>query len=551
MNECQICCEKYNNSLRKCVTCPNSECNYSACKTCVRTYIMNSTSDPHCMNCRKPWQQDFIILNLNRNFYNDTYKPQRRKILFEREQSKIPDTMNDVGLYLQAKEKEKDKIVIDREIRQLQLRINELNRDKNNLQTEINMLKHGKSKEEIERKKFIMPCPENDCRGFLSTSYKCEVCKKFSCPKCLVVLGENKDAPHVCNEDAVKSAEFIKKTTKPCPKCGERIFKIDGCDQMWCTSCHTAFSWRTGQVDKGAVVHNPHYYQFMRETNNGIVPRNPGDNPCDINPRMYGNFYNQVSQKVAKWIFKKITNVNTYHHLPGNLANDKIEENFSKFIEHLTKVETIKNLIRVFNHYHYELNQVNGEIETNSDYRMVRIRYIAKELDREHVEQRLVNMDSLRKKNIEISHVLQLIDSIGHDIIKSIFEKILGNNLSIEFLKEKLETVREIDEIIEIYDQTYNELIRFIDYCNEKFAVISVSYNITIFNIRCIKKDISFNPFVYMPADDDKVNKYCLKFMEIYPNKYTEYTNCNTQVLYHDPVKKKYKINSIKSFESR
>ena len=42
----------------------------------------------------------------------------------------------------------------------------------------------------IERKKFIMPCPADDCRGFLSTSYKCEVCKKFSCPKCLVVLGE-------------------------------------------------------------------------------------------------------------------------------------------------------------------------------------------------------------------------------------------------------------------------------------------------------------------------------------------------------------------------
>ena len=74
MSECQICCEKYNQQLRSCVSCPNAECSFTACKTCVRTYIMNSTSDPHCMNCRKTWDQDFIVLNLNRSFYENTYK---------------------------------------------------------------------------------------------------------------------------------------------------------------------------------------------------------------------------------------------------------------------------------------------------------------------------------------------------------------------------------------------------------------------------------------------------------------------------------------------
>ena len=109
MSECPICCEKYNQQLRSCVLCPNADCTFTACKTCVRTYIMNSTSDPHCMNCRKTWDQDFIVLNLNRSFYENTYKTHRKKLLFEREQSKIPDTMNDVARIAEAEEKAKGK----------------------------------------------------------------------------------------------------------------------------------------------------------------------------------------------------------------------------------------------------------------------------------------------------------------------------------------------------------------------------------------------------------------------------------------------------------
>jgi hypothetical protein len=55
------------------------------------------------------------------------------------------------------------------------------------------------------------------------------------------------------------------------------IFKIAGCDQMYCTQCHTAFSWRTGRVEQG-VIHNPHYYDYMRL--NGTLQRNPGDVVC-------------------------------------------------------------------------------------------------------------------------------------------------------------------------------------------------------------------------------------------------------------------------------
>jgi len=128
------------------------------------------------------------------------------------------------------------------------------------------------------RREFVMRCPAEGCRGFLSTAYKCGVCEKKTCSDCTEVLG---DEEHACKPDAVETAKAIKKETRPCPKCGVRIFKISGCDQMWCTvdGCGTAFSWDSGQVVTGRV-HNPHYYEWMRRNGGGAAPREPGDIPC-------------------------------------------------------------------------------------------------------------------------------------------------------------------------------------------------------------------------------------------------------------------------------
>jgi hypothetical protein len=52
---------------------------------------------------------------------------------------------------------------------------------------------------------------------------------------------------------------------------------VRNCDQMYCTQCHTAFSWKTGRIETG-VVHNPHYFEYQRAR--GTLARQPGDVPC-------------------------------------------------------------------------------------------------------------------------------------------------------------------------------------------------------------------------------------------------------------------------------
>ena len=139
----------------------------------------------------------------------------------------------------------------------------------------IESIRTGKKKQ--AKREFIMPCPDEGCKGFLSTGYKCNICEKFSCSKCLVVMGTSKDENHVCDEDLVATVEEIKKNSKPCPKGGVSTSKIDGCSQMWCVECHATWDWRTGNLVNG-VIHNPHYYEILQKT--GIDVRNPGDFVC-------------------------------------------------------------------------------------------------------------------------------------------------------------------------------------------------------------------------------------------------------------------------------
>ena len=122
------------------------------------------------------------------------------------------------------------------------------------------------------KRSFTMKCVKSDCEGFLSAEYTCGLCDLKVCEHCHLPTASD----HVCDPATVATIKQIRKEAHPCPTCAALISKIDGCDQMYCTQCHTAFSWNTGRVETG-VVHNPHYFQYMRETGRAVPRRhNPG-----------------------------------------------------------------------------------------------------------------------------------------------------------------------------------------------------------------------------------------------------------------------------------
>ena len=133
----------------------------------------------------------------------------------------------------------------------------------------------------------MLPCPKGGCRG-LVVGTACGMCGTTVCRSCHAALSGPAGGEHVCNDAELATAREIMSRTKPCPACGVRIFKEFGCDQMWCTSCHTCFSWSTLKVLRNVHIHNPHFHEWRMRHGGGDgcndegIYRGHGDGPVAV-----------------------------------------------------------------------------------------------------------------------------------------------------------------------------------------------------------------------------------------------------------------------------
>jgi hypothetical protein len=286
-NDCSICANSYTDKTRKSISCPY--CQFSSCLTCIKRYMLETPEDTHCMSCRRAWDRDFIDNYLSIAFRKGTLKKHREEVLIDREKARLPLLQPRIEAKVQAQ-------AMGKTIRELNTAVSTLQSQINTLNVQLNRAYRQQSRYEdvaagriapgadetettTTRASFVQKCPIENCRGFLSSQWKCGTCQTWTCSECLVPKGKERDTPHTCDENMKATAALIRKDTKPCPKCGMAISKVDGCDQMWCVACQTPFSWTTGRQVFG-VVHNPHYYQWLRTQNNGEAPRVAGDIPC-------------------------------------------------------------------------------------------------------------------------------------------------------------------------------------------------------------------------------------------------------------------------------
>ena len=489
-NECGVCYETFNNTTHISVACEHTGvCGFSACSDCVKTYLNGITTDPNCMECNKAWSDKFLAKKLGPTYMKGEYITHRKELLVQQQLSRLPETMPAVErhkradlVWEQMRTLTAQHKTAVKEAKALSLKFTELSREfaalqcdttdkaefkinkinfsaqkkaledkyKHNYETKAQLLatkrelsnvwvhlrNGGQSAAAEEKKeegpKFIMPCPKTDCRGYLSSQYKCSMCEHHTCAKCFELIGLTKEeAGHVCKSENIESADFIRKQTKPCPACCTRISKIDGCDQMWCTQCQKAFSWNTGKIVTG-VIHNPHFYQYQREHGGGVAPRNPGDVVCGGLPGVWQvtNKFNQTS-------------------LPKQ----------SKFM-----IDTVMNIHRLQSHFtHVDVHPLRQKLLTEQNYEEERILYILQQIGRDELASKIFRKDKARKINISVLHLCELFIAVGTDLFQNIM---LSENKGQAFANELETRVFEYDQLRQ--------------YCNEHFKEISILYGVCV-----------------------------------------------------------------------
>ncbi len=410
---CNVCTENFTTALRRKINC--SFCDFSACTQCHQRYLLGSSEYAHCMSCRKGWTREILHREFTDAFVNKTYKQHRENVLYDRERSLMPETQpyveieRQVMVYTTRKENltiERNKLNIlsyqtgntdlnlmgkntvedarierQRRVIEFHKQISLINHDIGFLEYAIGVIRN--SDPATERRKFVRACPADGCRGFLSTAWKCGLCDAKVCSKCHEIKGENED-DHMCDPNNVATAEMLSRDSKTCPQCAAMIFKIAGCDQMYCTQCHTAFSWRTGRVEQG-VIHNPHYYEYMRR--NGTLQRNPGDvvcgglpNPAALNGVARPPIYNE-QQRTFLWNLHQ----NLLHIQHGGIA------------------------------HRYQATNIR-------EGRDLRIKFMLGTLTEEEFKRKLQQREKSENKKREIREVLEMYTTVCTDILQRIVQ---------------------------------------------------------------------------------------------------------------------------------
>jgi hypothetical protein len=316
------------------------------------------------------------------------YKKHRENILLDREIALMPATQHFAEAIRSAEKMENELLPpLDVQLKDLYLRQDEINKEiqrtyiiRSEILYQTRLLRTGQGDKAKVEVNFVRKCPDGDCRGFLSTAWKCGLCSKWACPDCHEIKGETRDTEHTCNPDNVATAKLLAKDSRPCPGCGTVITKIEGCDQMWCSQCHCAFSWRTGRKETG-VVHNPHFYEWQRKQNGGVAPRVAGDVPCGGIPN-----YHEVRGRLAGFLAKEI----------------EYSLNFHRILQHVQHVE--------LNRYHAVFNQ-----QDNQD---MRVNYLLGRLSAEDLKVEVQKREKKREKERAIRRAMEVLVQAGIDILR-------------------------------------------------------------------------------------------------------------------------------------
>ena len=392
-------------------------CKFDCCITCMKTYLLSQTNDPNCMKCRSAIPYDQFISIFDMKWRLGVFKTHKEKVLWDKEQSLLPITVQKLAKKKVLTTLKSEYKILSEKMRELDIEMYELKNfiDGNNIK-----------ESNIQKFQYIHKCIDKNCGGYLNKNFNCDLCEKHVCNKCFI----EKEEHHECDPGLVETCKLIKSEAKPCPNCTEYISKINGCDQMFCTMCGTAFSWVTGSIEQG-IIHNPHAHSFFQ------------NNPDALNNYMNNNNNNNQN--------------NCRNHIPNFHQLMKVSNYMDK--DTLRRLEYIHRNISEFRQYrrNYYIEYINNNDEENNED--IRYRFLYNEIDDKHFK----SMLHARNKKVSLKKAVYEIIISTSEIVENFLWTINDINSKNAFECSFEDKEFEVKKIIDILSDLRNDTNKTIE----------------------------------------------------------------------------------------
>ncbi len=267
-------------------------------------------------------------------------------------------------------------------------------------------------------------------------------------------------APHICNPIMLASTKAIRRDTRNCPNCVTPIYRIEGCNQMWCTVCNNAFDWKTGQPIQGAV-HNPHYFEYLARSNNNRDHNLERGNRtiCATDPHQFADFMMDTNRRLSEFLSQK-------------KQSFEQKEDLTNKIKHIRDVSFV--LVQQLSHMENETLQHDCAAHPES-MTQLRIEFMKNKITEAKFRHRTFFIQKKEEMLMEYRQIWRMFIDVSREIC-------VRNIAVLEPLNPEIESARDvIIKIDRCLETLYTELRGLVAYVNEQSAHISESFEINQF----------------------------------------------------------------------
>lgn len=478
---CSICCNEQNKKFIVCNFCNNvnsDEIKIITCQNCVKKYLLEEQTEAKCMICKRQWHNSFLYQSFKKSFLHTDYRSHLKNLWIEREKSLIPSTIpyvkahqqlnqlnqrvNDVRQEIETKEQQ---------IKNLKQEIYLLENQKVDLKVFLGHIDESNSKVELD---LLMPCSKENCKGLVEKSTgKCVSCDQEFCKICFdSVTNDQQEGKHECDKIKMLSGKEINHNTKPCPKCATRIYKIDGCDMMFCTNCKVSFSWSKGSLLNGPI-HNPHYFDWIHQQSLQI---------------------SQSTQNITQ----------NFQYANCDEVPDYIQHFFEPF-EIISKGEShryqcfdvLRNIIRSVVHFKMvELIWYTRETTVNHELQMrnLRIYFVLDKISQDGFVKSILLSERKRQKLIIVRNVIESYVNATNDCLHNLSRYLIDTASNLQNISP---TSNLVSQVLQKIADSVDQMIQIRTYANETLQNECSLLGFT----SCLKIELNGFRNVHIPAN--------------------------------------------------